>query len=152
MAAKGIAFNPRNGLLYRTSGYLPGAQTLQVIDPFTLTVGPNLAPGGTYGPDPASEVFGIAWYEPLGVFLVTNLNRHFYHVTPDGQFTDVGYTQFPDGHAEWMRGLAVVGTRVYGTGPNFAPHRKLWEIDPADGTILDEKDLIVDGQPTWAPG
>ncbi len=143
---EGIAFNPHDGLLYRTSGWLPSGQTFQTIDPLTLTIGPNLAPGGTYGPDPASEILGIAWYEPLNVFLVTTLNFRLYHVTPTGEFTQVGFT------GEWLRGLAVVDGRVYGSGPTSSFHQKIWEIDPLDGTILDEMDLVVDGQLTWATG
>ena len=70
---EGIAYNPTDGLLYHTSGDVDGEQYFETVDPNTLAVGPNLVPG-SYGPPPANApITAIAWYPPLGTFLVSNL-------------------------------------------------------------------------------
>jgi hypothetical protein len=140
---EGIAFRPDDGMLYHSSGRSDGLEFLETVNPDSLEVGPNLAPGGVYGPTPATEITAIGWYPPLGVFLASDLDWNLYHVTPAGQFTLVGNSGVQ------MRGFAVVGTRVYGIDP-FSP--QLFEIDPGDGGVLATLPLSVDGFATTGNG
>jgi hypothetical protein len=140
---EGIAFRPDDARLYHVSGASDGLEFLETVNPDTGVVGPNLAPGATYGPSPATEIFAIAWYEPLGVFLASDRDFGFYHVTPGGQFSLVGSS------GTRMRGLAVVGSRVYGVDPVGA---QLFEVDPADGAVLATLPLTVDGLATSGNG
>jgi hypothetical protein len=140
---EGIAFRPDDGTLYHVSGTSDGLEFLESVNPDTGAVGPNLEPGATYGPSPATEIFAIAWYRPLGVFLASDRNFGFYHVTPTGQFSQVGSSGIR------MRGFAVVGSRVYGVDPIGA---QLFEIDPADGAVLATLPLTVDGMATSGNG
>ena len=140
---EGIAFRSDDGLLYHTSGSTDGLEYFETVNPDDATVGPNLAPAGTYGPDPAGELHSLGWYEPLGVFLATDNNFDFYHVTAGGQFTKVGNSGVK------MRGFAVVGTQVFGISPS-AP--ALYEVDPDNGAVLATLPLSVDGTGTTGNG
>jgi hypothetical protein len=140
---EGIAFRSDDGLLYHTSGSTDGLEYFETVNPDDATVGPNLAPAGTYGPDPARELHSLGWYEPLGVFLATDENFDFYHVTAGGQFTEVGNSGVK------MRGFAVVGTQVFGVSPSDP---ELYEVDPDDGAVLATLPLLVDGTPTAGNG
>jgi hypothetical protein len=140
---EGIAFRPEDGLLYHTSGANDGFEVLETIDQLSLGVGPNLAPGGSYGPDSAGEITAIAWYPPLDVFLACDGNFDCFHIAPDGTFSLVGSVGLR------IRGFAVVGSRVYGVSP-FA--HALYEIDPNSGAVLDTLPLSVDGFGTTGNG
>lgn len=132
---EGIAYNPNDGLIYHTSGVSDGSEYLETLDPVSLVLGPNTVTADTYGPDPAGEVTALAWYEPFGLFLASDLASNLYHVTTGGSFTNVGST----GH---MRGFAIVGSDVYGVDRSAG---LLYKIDPNDGSILSTTALTVDG-------
>lgn len=140
---EGIAFQADGAFLHHTSGDTDGTEFLETINPDNLALGPNLAPSATYGPDAAGEIFAIGWYAPLGVFLASDIDFNFYHVTTDGEFTLVGNS----GTA--MRGFAVVGDQVFGVSP-FS--QQLYEVDPSDGAILATLPLSVDGTGTTGNG
>lgn len=130
-----IGFNPNNGLLYHMSGIDNGEQFFETVNPTTLAVGANISAGDTYGPGGLGEFTAMEWYEPLGVFLASNRESDLYHVATDGTFTNVGSTNY-------MRGFAVVGTRVYGIDPFFG---SLFEVNPNDGSIINTLPLSLDG-------
>ena len=135
---EGIAYNPNDGLLYHTSGISSGSEYFETIDPVGLTVGPNLVAGNSYPSPPVDdELTSIVWYDPLGVFIVTDRDNDVYHVTTTGAFTEINT------NAAYMRGLAVVGTQVFGVDP-FGP--LLWELDPATGSILNTLTVSIDGE------
>jgi len=140
---EGIAFRPEDGLLYHTSGGTDGLEFFEAVNPDDTTVGANLVPADTYGPSAAGEIFAISWYAPLGVFIASDLNFDFYHLTPAGQFTLVGNSGVQ------MRGFAVVGSRVYAVSPSSA---QLFEVDPATGAILATLPLSVGGMATTGNG
>ena len=140
---EGIAFNPNDRFLYHTSGVSDGLEFFETLHPGTWALGPNRAPGDTYGPDPSREITAIGWYPPLGVFLVSDIDDNVFHVTPGGQFTLVGNAGLR------MRGFAVVGTQVFGINP-FGHH--LFEIDPSNGAVLATLPLSVDGTGTTGNG
>lgn len=134
---EGIAFNPNDGLIYHISGIFDGDEYFETVNPNTLAVGPNLVPGNTYGPDASGELTSIAWYDPLGVFLVSNRDLDLFHVTTAGVFTNVGAF-----NTNYQRGLAVVGAQVFSVDPGSTT---LWEIDPADGSTLNTINVVLDG-------
>jgi hypothetical protein len=140
---EGISSRAGNGFLYHTSGGSDGSEFFEAVNPDTWAVGPNLVPGDTYGPNPASEIRAIAWYTPLGVFLISDQDLNFYHVTADGQFTLIGNSGVN------MRGFAVVGTQVFGVDP-FG--QRLLRIDPSSGAVLATLPLSVDGVGTTGNG
>lgn len=113
---EGIAYNPNDGLLYHTTG--------NSGDPFeTMDLSGNTIT--TLGTLPA-EMMGFCWYPPLNVFLVYD-DDELYHATTAGVFTFVGTS------GDDLKGLAVVGTQVFGVTPfdSF-----LHEIDPVTGASL----------------
>jgi hypothetical protein len=141
---EGIGYNPNDGLIYHTSGISSGNQFFETVNPGTLTVGANLAAGGTYGPAAVQEITSIEWYQPLGVFLVSDRSSSLFHVTTAGAFTNVGSTPY-------MRGLSVVGTQVFGINPSsFASD--LFEVNPATGAIINTLPLTLDGDPGSGQG
>ncbi len=140
---EGIAFRPDDRLLYHTSGGTNGSEFFETINPVDAAPGPNLVAADTYGPASAGEIFAIAWYEPLGVFLASDVDLGFYHVTPAGQFTLVGSSPVP------MRGFAVLGEQVFALDPTAS---QMFEVDPVDGSILATRPLSVDGVPTSGNG
>ena len=129
---EGISFNPNDGLLYHISGIDDGDEFFESIDPATLTVGPNLVPGDTYGPAPAQELTGIAWYPPLGAFIAMDRDQNIYAVTAGGAFTLLS-TFVGSGGFGYMRGFAVVGTSIYGVDPGTG---ELVEFNPTTGGIV----------------
>lgn len=147
---EGIAYNPNNGLLYHVSGFSDGSEYFETIDPNNgFSVGPNLAALDTYGPDMAQELTAIAWYESLGVFLVMDRNANWFHVTPGGSFHHVGTyngegLSNEDDDDHYLRGLAVVGSRVYGIAPG---NGIVEELNPETGNALDTINFTVDGNP-----
>ena len=132
-----LAFNPNDGLLYHASGISDGDEFFETINPNTLAIGPNLS-SGTYGPDPASELFALAWYAPIGAFLGSDISSTLYSITPSGQFTAIGTNTAGSDY----RGLAIVGSRVFGLNPFAA---ELFEIDPLTGEIINTIATTVDG-------
>lgn len=140
---EGIAFRPDDALLYHSSGSADGLEFFETVDPDSLIIGANLAPSATYGPDPATEISAIAWYAPLDVFLASDLDFNFFHITPSGQFTLIGNSGL------LMRGFAVVGSRVYGVSPAV---EQLLEVDPSNGAILATLPLSVNGAGTKGNG
>jgi hypothetical protein len=140
---EGIAFGPDAATLLHSSGSIDGSEFLETVNPDSLTVGPNLAPAGTYGPDPVGELHSLGWYEPLGVFLATDNNFDFYHVSASGQFTQVGNSGVK------MRGFAAVGAQVFGVSPSA---QELYEVDPDDGAVLATLPLSVDDTGTTGNG
>jgi len=147
-----LTWNQDDGLWYHTSGISNGQEYLEPIDIDTLTVMPNLAPGNTYGPDAASELMGIVWYSPLGVFIVIDLSGNFFHVTPGGAFTNLNVGGGGGGGSGWWggggtsaRGFAVVGNEVFGVS-NY--NSSLYTFDPATGIVTDTKPITIDGVPS----
>lgn len=131
-----IGFNPHDGLLYHMSGITDGEQYFETIDPVTLEVGQNLANGNTFGQGGLGEFTALEWYEPLGVFLASNRESDLYQVTDQGTFSNVGAT-------EYMRGFAIVGTRVFAMSPD--PVNELYEIDPDNGSTISVVSMTLDG-------
>jgi hypothetical protein len=127
-----IAFNPTDGMIYHASGN--SVAVFEKIDPQTGTVTPVSPDLGT------GEVFGLVWYPPLNVFLATDIDSNLNHITPAGAVTTVGN----NGLVIDLRGLALVGARVFATG---AFDGNVYEINPANGAILGAVAISLDGGP-----
>ena len=90
------------GSVLHTSGFVDGTEFIERFNIDTGVVEPNQAPGDTY-PIGGSEIFGLAWYPPLGVFLAGDINGTFFHIDQNGTFSNAG-------SVNTLRGYAVVGT------------------------------------------
>ena len=130
-----IAFNPSNGLMYHASGLGDGSEYFETVDLNTLTVGPNLFPGNTGLPN---EIFGMAWYPPLNGFIAMDINSNIFLID------SAGATTLLSNFETNLRGLAVVGTRVFGVDPFGA---NIYELDPNTGATLNSVPVVIDGTP-----
>ena len=125
-----IAFNPNDGMIYHASGN--GTAIFEKINPLTNAITPISPNLGT------NEIFGMVWYPPLNVFLATDIDRDLNYITTAGVVTVAGNNGIQ------MRGLAVVGTRVYAIGQST---HNLYEINPANGAILSTTPVTLNGVP-----
>lgn len=117
-----IAFNPNDNLIYRCSGN--GTQTFDKIDPVAMSITPIVLSGPANG-----EIFGMVWYTPISKFLTSDISSSINTLTTDGVRADVAGSSLPDD----LRGLALVGNRVFGTSPFQSG---IWEIDPSTGKMI----------------
>jgi outer membrane protein assembly factor BamB len=136
-----IAFNPNDGQIYHLSGRGDVIPDLNVdvifekINPTTLVVTPILYTGFR-GNDPlfAEEAIAITFKASTGNFLVADLNRFFYSLTPTGIVTELGELD----HVS--KGLAFVGSTLFSIENLFvdmiAGDTHLIEIDPTDGSTI----------------
>jgi len=128
---EGIAFNPNDGLLYHVSGAGSGNQYFETVNRETLVVGPNLVAGNTYpGALAGKELTAIAWYEPIGKFLVAaRAPARLFSLEADGS-ASVLLGSLPSNS---IRGFAVYGTKLFG---GDAGSGIIYEFNPSTGAIL----------------
>jgi len=143
-----LTFNADDGLWYHTSGISNNQEYFEPVDLGLMQVLPNLAAGNTYGPDQASELMGVVWYAPLGVFITIDLGGNFFHVSPTGQFTNLNVGG-GGGGSGWFgggtsaRGYAVVGNLVFGVSRS---NDDLYTFDPVTGIVIETQNIVIDGQ------
>lgn len=132
-----IAYNPDNGLLYHASGGISGQQFFETIDRETLEVGPNMAVGASYpGSMAGREVISIAWYPPIGKFLVgTQALPRLFTLEADGSSSTL-IGSLPN---NYVRGFGVYGTRLFAGN---ADNGMLYELNPNDGSVIQQNQAV----------
>ena len=140
---EGIAFNPNDGFMYHSSGYIsPGDEYFEPIDLSVPVVLPNIVAGNDY-PDAiiSDEITGLVWYPPLNGFVVMDRNLNIALIETNGTFTFLS-TFVGSSGSGYLRGFALVGSSIYGVDPSSSD---LVEFDPFTGAINSNIPAFMDG-------
>ncbi len=129
-----IAYNPDDGFMYHWTGYPASNALFERIDLDTLSV-TNIPLSGFA----TNEIYSATYDPVIGAFLTSDISRNLAAVTTDGFRIYVGTTN------RWVRGLAFVGSSLYGGHNSLIPVDELYKIDPANGDFLSTTPVTLAG-------
>ena len=125
-----LAFNPDDGLMYHWSGSAPNETYFESINLSTLAVTP------IYTSAIHREVLGTTYDSNCTCFLAYDRFGGFFSVTPAGTVTDLDPLDLFVPPKPVMKGLAFVGSTLYG-GSAFRPSTStLFKINPSNGASV----------------
>lgn len=131
-----IAYNPDDDLLYHASGATARDQFFESVDVLGKTI---VSSHQFTGPDVVDFENAAMVYDPAtGRFLVSDLVADFFDTTLAGVATRIG------GVPDVLKGLAFSGGSLYGAAN---PTNTLYELDPADGTLISSVAVTLGGNP-----
>ena len=115
-----IGFNPADGLMYHSSGWVPGGGPMawESID----LGAPSIVSSGLFtGPDIVDENTAMVYDTATSTFLVAERLNAFFSATTAGVASTIGTTPEP------IKGLAFVGNTLYGSPRDGAPLYTLYQ-------------------------
>jgi hypothetical protein len=125
-----LAFNPDDGLMYHWSGSFPNQTYFESINLSTLAVTP------VYTSPIHEELLGATYDSSCACFLAYDIEGGFFSITPAGSVTDLDPLDLFAPPALVMKGLAFVGSTLYG-GSAFRPSIDiLFKIDSSNGASV----------------